>query len=802
MTTRTSNPYSMLTTLERRTMVTHVISSNSRRRLRDIEEVLGDPLLWEAMVEADDMTYLFDDFVWGLSHLPRSRKHRRVLKCVEEAMWRSQRFISENPTGLFQCLWNTCWWHDCDATLQHYDHRDGEHIRGTETRALSAMLEAWRREKTTRTGGFLWLRSLRPPAEGIEFAQNAVFRWLNEPATCIAFSPNGRRIAVGWSVIPAMVTVLDFRSGRQVQSLFGGEASVSSVAFSSNGRRLVSGSSDGALYVWDTEEGTMDHHFKGHEGPIIGACFSQDGRLIVSGSKDGTACIWAPDTEKGHLLRCQHDTSVTSVAFSRSGEHIASGGRDGTVRVWRIDTGQPVHCFEGHNRPVLAVSFLKRDRRIASCGEDGTLQVWDTVEDRVVDRISVSLGGARLFMAAFSSDGRACVGWAPGEVVHVWEVDTGQVKGTVWYPGGAHQAAVSPRGRRVATAAMNGAVQVWDVGRRIYRRRLIGHKEDITFIAYSYDGERVLSHSRNDGRVWVWDAESGVPTSSLRGVEQMVVVRGARTIIGHLDDGTVRMWEPRSMRQIDCFPSPVGLERIMDSTRGPQLLVRKPGNRALWIADVKCRSEVCYLGSEESGASCVAFSLDGRWLAADVGYSGIRLWDAQTGRPEHDLNGHRDSVVCLAFSPDSRLIASGSKDEAVRVWDVRTGRELHRLTGHGDQVDAVAFSHDGRLIVSGSKAGRTLRMWDPRTGKRVKRFDGWGDVSATLAGPEEQPFRVLCRHNDTVVEDVMADKIVARWPHVFTEIAAHPTRPAWAGAVEHDVQIVMLEGAPCAPATT
>ena len=118
-----------------------------------------------------------------------------------------------------------------------------------------------------------------------------------------------------------------------------------SVAFSPDGRYIVSGSSDRTIQIWDAQTGgQMGNPLKGHTEDVWSVVFSPDGRHIVSGSSDKTVRVWDAQTgaQVGHPLQ-GHTNSVNSVAFSPDGRHIVSGSHDKTIRVWDA---------QAHSQPV------------------------------------------------------------------------------------------------------------------------------------------------------------------------------------------------------------------------------------------------------------------------------------------------------------------------------------------------------------------------------------------------------------------------------------------------------------------
>jgi WD40 repeat protein len=159
--------------------------------------------------------------------------------------------------------------------------------------------------------------------------------------------------------------------------LYGHTNSVSSVVYSSNGSRIVSGSYDHTVRIWDAVSGTIQHTLEGHIEGVSSVAFSSDGLRIVSGSRDRTVRIW--DAVSGtiqHTLE-GHIEGVSSVAFSSDGLRIVSGSWDNTVRIWDAVSGTIQHTLEGHTDVVCSVAFSSDDSRIVSGSYDKTVRIWD-----------------------------------------------------------------------------------------------------------------------------------------------------------------------------------------------------------------------------------------------------------------------------------------------------------------------------------------------------------------------------------------------------------------------------------------
>jgi WD40 repeat protein len=119
------------------------------------------------------------------------------------------------------------------------------------------------------------------------------------------------------------------------------------VTFDPNGRRIVSGSWDRTVRVWDADSGRRLAVLRGHENRVTSVAFDPNGRRIISGSDDQTVRVWDADSGRELAVLRGHRKLVTSVAFDPNSRRIVSGSSDGTVRVWDADSGACLEVIPG-----------------------------------------------------------------------------------------------------------------------------------------------------------------------------------------------------------------------------------------------------------------------------------------------------------------------------------------------------------------------------------------------------------------------------------------------------------------------
>jgi WD40 repeat protein len=160
------------------------------------------------------------------------------------------------------------------------------------------------------------------------------------------------------------------------------------------------------------------------------------------------------------------------------------------------------------------------------------------------------------------------------------------------------------------------------------------------------------------------------------------------------------------------------------------------GFKEVRLADATGKASGSPLSGHAEAVRAVAFSRDGRLLAAAGGLPGrkgeVKIWDIAKRAEIAAIQGHDDCIYAVAISPDGKRIATSSYDKLIKIWDAGNGQEIRTLKDHIDAVYALAFTPDGTRIVSGA-ADRTVKIWNAETGERLYTFSEPLDGINTIA---------------------------------------------------------------------
>ncbi|MBS4028150.1 MAG: PQQ-binding-like beta-propeller repeat protein [Ignavibacteriales bacterium] len=522
---------------------------------------------------------------------------------------------------------------------------------------------------------------------------------------------------------------------------------VNSVAYSSDETKVVSGSSDNSVKVWNAIDGSLLWSAN-HNDTVIAVAFSPDNSKVVSGSYDNTIKVW--NVSDGTLVWTgMHYGKITSLAMNPDGSSIVTGSEDDSVRVWNINDGS-VLLAGSHNGDVTIVKFNPDGLQVASGSKDSTCKVWNSDDGTLlwnynfeegISFVEFSPTGSQIFLGGYEG------GWG------VWDWNEND-----WITGnssnsGITSACFNSDGTRLVYSDESGKFEVLNVG--IPGRWVAQHSKKVNFVLFSPDDSKVITVG-DDSTLKVWNdinhtlLWSGNHNGSVCAVAMSP--DGSRIVSGS-EDSTLTMWNAgtapltyvvTAIAGNNGTISPFGInivnagsnltftitpdsgytveKIVIDKIKGGTILdvVRNYtfknifANHSIYVTFIPIvNGSLLWTGSHYDDVNSIAYSNDGSKIVSGSNDYSVNVWRSSDGLLLWK-GMHQGIVKKVLFSNDGSKIISASADNTIKSWEVITG-ELLWSGNHLGSVNSIDINHEGSKIISGSD-DNTVKVWDITNG--------------------------------------------------------------------------------------
>jgi WD40 repeat protein len=379
---------------------------------------------------------------------------------------------------------------------------------------------------------------------------------------------------------------------------------------------------------------------------------------------------------------------------------------------------------------------------VLTAAENSDASLWDA---RTGEKV-LSVQSWQAPLAALSPDGSSfatsqgssCFGAASDCAVSIWNAEDGRLMHVLKIGTYPYRVAFSPDGGRMLISTWGPITygkspRLWDVSKETEIATLAGHKSDtqLAGVMFSHDGGRIATVSL-DGSARLWDGKSGrllnvlgresaglelgnVAANELDQEMNSVFSQDDRYLATTSLEGTIRIWDVDRASLLTTLRGHAGLVKHIEFSPVENNLVlaaSHDGTARLWDVDGVLTTALPH----EHPPTFAIFSPDNLHVLTGGGDSGVRLWDAVTGRELAKLD-NQTVAHSATFSPDGSRVATASLDGQILVWDVVSRREVAQLKSRGGVLQ-VRFSPNGTLLSSGSGSG-TSQIWGAASGAEL-----------------------------------------------------------------------------------
>lgn len=549
---------------------------------------------------------------------------------------------------------------------------------------------------------------------------------------------------------------------------------VNALAYSPDGTKVASGSSDGTVRIWDLGNGHEILTYTGHTDKVRCLVWSADGNTIASAGMEKNIKIWNASTGKDIQTITAVGNLVSSIALSKNGTHLFTGQFDLPAAnppngffVYETQTGKLVREAKDFTNKIGTIGVSPDGAIVATGDDNGNTRLWQYPS--FVDNVNQPAywtqqdpGGSTTYQLAFSPDGKTLARFGPFNIklyatplpgapfqigaprlvintngqrtaaysrdgktlftggfdgnIYLWDPETAQLRSTYknahTFP--VNQLVFNPEGNQLASCSGDFIIRLWDFDVVLQSRDFEGHEAPVWTAAFSPDGSRIVSAS-GDRTVRVWRRDTGKVEFTISDHTSPVTVAAfspdGKLIASAGGDKVVRIFDADSGKPLRLCEGHLGTITFLDFSADSKRIVSGSADRHIKIWDADHAKELITVADNPSIVAGVAFSPNGKQIAIANIDQAIRLYDASTGKLQQTWNAHGSAVNGIAYSPDGTLLASAGADMTVAIWPLHTaGANPIRLVGHTGPVSSVAFRKDNQHLVS-CGADQLVKLW-------------------------------------------------------------------------------------------
>ena len=528
---------------------------------------------------------------------------------------------------------------------------------------------------------------------------------------------------------------------------------------------IATGHADGTIAIWNRDTGEVVGSVKAHQKGVAHVAFLAGGSKIVTTGEEPLPRVWSIDakgTLKPEASLPPLDSPISVLAVSSNGKVLVLGGRKGECVAWDV-VGNTIlrKWMATGGEPLMALAIAPDGKTMASAGNTEPVRIWELGRDAAVGDL---LGASGTTVLAFAPNEAA--GWwlAAASVdgtVRLFDRQRREVRALAGHAGPIHGLSASPDGSLLASAGEDDGVCVWNAATGVKRMLLRGHERPVRGVGFAPDG-RTLHSTGDDGQLKTWDLTAEPEGTTFRGLPAAITSLATRPDTPDYGaayaDGSVELFAKRGSPP-RRFPAqgrtPLTLLRFPET--GPPLGVELAGRSvAVWefgdapraafrteiagtAADLNAYSNTLAIGDDRGHITVysladrtvqssfhtglaapmrhLAFSDNGRWLAAQTADHAIGIWFVGDPTLRYKLPGHGDGTWLVRFIGNERLATAG-RGSSIKVWNISSGKEELTLLGHVGRISGMAIAPDLRTLVSGSATG-DVKLWDLRTGQEL-----------------------------------------------------------------------------------
>lgn len=530
----------------------------------------------------------------------------------------------------------------------------------------------------------------------------------------------------------------------------GHSSAVMAADYSADGKLVATAGSDHTVKLWDAATKLEITSFFGHRFAVNHVAFSPNGKYLVSTSDDNTALVRDIHTREV-VKKFTAKNYITSAAFSPDNKWIALAGYDRNLLVFNLVTGDTLHTMQTDPTVTgdgIEVQFSPDGKWLAIGEDDRTLRLVNTDTWKVAHTLRSDGGmcGGCATKVAFSSDSRHLALSVKNGRTALYDIkDSVTLTHTFFRNKRDIKSIDISKDGKLLLVAKKDSIFLWDIKTKKRLSAISPDVEKINNVIFDPDNNFLVSGNNNQASVW---NQAGKKLGAFSGILEQRHEQG----MGYDPDD---FWERNIARYVDYKNS------LSITEDGKYIVNGKIGKKArMWELN-SGKIKVDYTGHEKTVLCSVMDEGEG-WLLTGGGDGKAILWELNTGKKIRAFEGHNEVIFDVAISHDKQKVATCGWDGYVIVWDLNTGKPLSSFKSTSSAYNIAFSPNDVYVLVT--RLNNAVELWEYESRQMVRDFKGHQDIVTSLqwSPQDDQTFATTGRDGNILLWDVASGLIKQR----------------------------------------
>ncbi|NOZ91433.1 MAG: hypothetical protein GXO60_09135, partial [Epsilonproteobacteria bacterium] len=501
----------------------------------------------------------------------------------------------------------------------------------------------------------------------------------------VKFSPNGKKLVSG--SLDNSIKVWDIKTKKEIATLIHDDVSIKSIIFLNN--NMIISISSLNIELWDLNSKKLLQSISTGMDGFENVDILRDKKLVALGGR----LLKVKDlTNNKILFESERNIRemINTVKFSPNGKIVAYGSTDNTITLWNIKSRKKIAVLKGHTDSVNDIKFSTDGLILISASDDKTIRFWDLSNIEEINNKFQNKGGVNDI--EFSKDGKlfASTSYWKNEL-YIWDLETLKIKTKFkGHNNKVKKLLFSDNEDKIYSASDDGTIKIWDIKKQKEIATLVHQKNDINITNI-----KSLDDLNKMQQTWMSDIIFGKD-------DKMLISAGW--------NGIMKIWDLGNNTLIYTFPSlNIPITSMVLFPKDKSLIVSTISND---IVIIKLEEEKVNFLKNNCFTHTLSISHNQKILASGMENGTIILWDLKTKEKITILDTKLSSSIDIAFTSNDKYIATASDDGVVVIWDIENNKEWARISGYTDNsVNSVTFSPDDSKIYAGFGDGG-INFWN------------------------------------------------------------------------------------------